>query len=156
MADSVWESCVDAVAECVERLRRDGKLLGLEPESIVRRKLPQAGEALDALPLVCVCPHGQEGYEEAHSEGGADLAYPVLVAVVSAGNRKLRVAGNRQMPWRELIRRAVRGLEAADLPGAWRVQVEPEPAFDRAALAANYDYGGVLFRLTAGESATGD
>jgi hypothetical protein len=149
---SVYESVLNAVAGVI-----NGLALTFTPpppgQPVTARaavlKEPKVQESLDApLPVIAVAPAVErQRAEPAATEGLVFVTYPVEIAVSAAGNRDLASNLDVWLNWREQIRRQFQGTTLAGVPRVVDVSTDPDPAFDRQAVADNYDRSRLTVRV---------
>jgi hypothetical protein len=140
--ESKWYEILTAVKEQIDALglTSDGTSLPVEI-----RKLPAVEESIQTLPCVLVAPGGspekiaQFSFED---DAGVSVAYPVDVAIVSAGNRDFVSDVDVLLAWRQQARRCFQSNSLPGVDRVFRILLNPDPAYDRGALNSNYDYSG--------------
>lgn len=113
---STWDTLMSAVKTRIEGLN----LTGIEDENIVVQLVAdwQAGNGPD-VPAILIAPAGAEVATMATNVSD-DVMYPVGVAIISAENRDQSTHRERNLEWREQIRREFSYQRC--LP-AWQVAV---------------------------------
>jgi hypothetical protein len=112
------------------------------------REIPYVLGGADAVPLCLVCPgEGGEKLVRQTFKSGAWWDYPVLVLLISAGNRVLRAGVEARLQLREDVRQALFVPRLDATTTTVDAQCRPRAAADvRAALGTNYVVSG--FEMT--------
>lgn len=149
---SVYYDCLSAVKVMIDGLALSGA-------STAIRMLPKAEETIDTLPLIAIAPGDPERVtqETFEDESGVNVVYSVDVVTIAASNRDFVTNLDRYLNWRQQVRRLFQSNElTGQLVGGkvWKIEIEPDPAFDRAALNRNYVYSGMTLRIHVVEQRT--
>lgn len=141
---SVLSAILDAV---VETEQAAGLLIGGNAITVVKRKLPTAGDAVDAAYQVTVS--GAEDPERCRRIAFNSrwmIVYVIEITLI-VPTADMLTNLDSVTNWREAVRRHYMGAGVLSDTAVKRVEVEPGTLFDRSLLAANYDYDQVVLSL---------
>lgn len=138
MSDSVFMAAMESVRASVIALG----LLDILPRNVIimkrLRDLPQDLPASPSFPCILIGPAGQESLDP---NGGTnvrdDITYPINVAMYTLDNQDQRANFDRNLYWRESIRKKLHNTRLTDVPTCLRVRVTPGVTVDPKAWDAN-------------------
>jgi hypothetical protein len=102
------------------------------------------------LPVIMIAPIGKEG-QPGLLTGLDDIEYPVVVAIVDAGNSDFTLNLPLRTLWRQGIFRMLRHQRLSGVPEIVTTDVEPDFVVDPAWFAKNYFYSAILFKFRSRE-----
>ncbi len=125
----------------------------LPPSRISIGILPRIHEEFTPLPHILIATIGAE-LEMGTLLNTDDIGYPVVVAIVAAGNADFTTNMETYLAWRQTIYRAFRNqrLNVPGFPSVFLTRTYPDVVFDPEAFNNNYVYSGVLFRFISRET----
>ena len=147
----VYEEILKQVAADITSL----PLQGMAVKNIKQCKLARKqdnDQHVAGLPCVLVSPFGSPSVLGTGTNASDDIGYPVLVAVVQAGNQNQTGNLTRFLEWQEVIRKQFISQQLDNVTEVHRCLVEPRDTLDVAAWFQDYDAGGAVFRFHAREA----
>ena len=148
-AESIWESCVDAVVLQIQSMN----LAGIGSTNVIKQRWSKAiRTALPSIPLIMVCPYDKEEIPNVLNMAD-DIVYPVVVIFADVANRDSNLNMTRDMVWRSQVSNAFRFQRLNGVPTVINCLLRP------LALAAadtlnmgNVSAGGLRFDFVSREN----
>jgi len=126
--EAVLFQCLTAVQSRIQTLA----LSGIANQSVVVRKVPDDKNI--TKPAVVIAPLGRETLDPADGTNNRDdVGYPILVALLDGDNQNPTSNHDRNLLWREKIRRAFHNQRLPGVDAIITAFVEPLPVTDAAA-----------------------
>ena len=128
MADSVLKSILDQVQADVQSLALDGIASG---NIQVIKVFNQVEEVLPTLPGVLVLPIDSESIARADGTNHRDdVGYPIAIGIVAADSDSQSADFDRNLLWRERIRKKFINQRLVNVPSVFTCLIEPRQIVD--------------------------
>jgi hypothetical protein len=144
---SVHYRCLTAVAAQITAL----SLAGIPSSQIAVRWLPRTFDGVETLPLIAVVPLGKEG-QPGVLTGVDDIEYPVVVAIVDAGQQAFQASLAGRLLWRQSIFRTFRHQRLTGVPEIITTDVDPDFVVSPELFAKNYFVSAIKFMFRSREA----
>lgn len=127
-------------------------LSGITSTNVLIRHLPRLLESTtDPNPLIAICAAPLPEKDESYLTSTDHIGYPVLVACIAAQNKHLTNNLNRNLLWREKIRREFCFQGLVGIPEIAYCKMEPQAMINPAWFDKNAYYSAQIFRLVSRE-----